>query len=56
MARPGEADRRTVLREVGDLMREEMRRRRLMQRPQFVAPDVHRDAGETEVSEAPVPV
>jgi 2-polyprenyl-6-methoxyphenol hydroxylase-like FAD-dependent oxidoreductase len=54
MVLPGGAERRTVLREVRDLMREDIRRRRLMQRPQFAAPDAHRDAGETEVAEAPV--
>ncbi|HEX3834483.1 MAG TPA: NAD(P)/FAD-dependent oxidoreductase [Solirubrobacteraceae bacterium] len=54
MVRPGGAGRRTVLREVGDLMREDLRRRRLTLRPDFVTPDAHHDAGETEVTEAPV--
>ncbi len=48
--RPG-SDRRTVLREVGDLLREDTRRRRLLRKPEFVAPDAHADAGETEVPE-----
>jgi hypothetical protein len=50
MARSG-ADRGAVLREVGDLLREDVRRRRLMQKPAFLAPDAQRDAGETEVPE-----
>jgi 2-polyprenyl-6-methoxyphenol hydroxylase-like FAD-dependent oxidoreductase len=50
MARPG-TDRRRVLREVGDLLREDLHRRRLIQKPAFVAPDTHRDAGETDVAE-----
>jgi hypothetical protein len=44
-------DRRAVLREVGELIGEDVRRRRLTRRPEFVAPDKHRDAGETDVSE-----
>jgi 2-polyprenyl-6-methoxyphenol hydroxylase-like FAD-dependent oxidoreductase len=50
LAQPG-IDRRAVLREVGELMGEDLRRRRLMLRPEFVAPDMHGDAGETNVPE-----
>jgi 2-polyprenyl-6-methoxyphenol hydroxylase-like FAD-dependent oxidoreductase len=44
-------DRRAVLREVGELIGEDLRRRRLLLRPEFVAPGMNRDAGETDVPE-----
>jgi 2-polyprenyl-6-methoxyphenol hydroxylase-like FAD-dependent oxidoreductase len=51
MAQTG-TDRRVVLREVGGLLRQDIRRRRLMRKPGFVAAEAHRDAGETEVPES----
>jgi flavin-dependent dehydrogenase len=50
VAQPG-IDRRAVLREVGELIGEDLRRRRLLLRPEFVAPGMNRDAGETDVPE-----
>jgi 2-polyprenyl-6-methoxyphenol hydroxylase-like FAD-dependent oxidoreductase len=51
MTDPG-IDRRAVLREVGELLREDIRRRRLMRKPAFVGPEAHQDAGETDVPES----
>ena len=48
MAR-GEAGRTAVLREVGQLMATDARRKRLRRKPVFVDPGAHADAGETEV-------
>jgi hypothetical protein len=48
LMRPG-ASRSQVLREVGELMRIEARRRRLMRHHEFVDTTLHADAGETEV-------
>jgi hypothetical protein len=48
MIRPG-TDRRRTLREVGELMGNEMRRQRLNRKPEFVALGADQDAGETEV-------
>src|SRR3954451_11654749 len=48
MARPG-SDRRTVLREVRELVATDAQRKRLRRRPEFVDPADHTDAGETEV-------
>jgi 2-polyprenyl-6-methoxyphenol hydroxylase-like FAD-dependent oxidoreductase len=50
MRRPA-ADRAQILRELRDLVVTDRRRRRLNRRPEFVALDEHRDAGETEVPE-----
>jgi 2-polyprenyl-6-methoxyphenol hydroxylase-like FAD-dependent oxidoreductase len=51
MAQTG-TDRRVVLREVGGLLRQDIRRRRLMRKPAFVGPEAHQDAGETDVPES----
>jgi flavin-dependent dehydrogenase len=51
LARRG-CDRRTLLREVGALVAEDARRKRLDRRPAYVAADVATDAGPTEVPEA----
>ena len=48
MAR-GEAGRTAVLREVGQLVATDARRKRLRRKPVFVDPAAHADAGETEV-------
>jgi 2-polyprenyl-6-methoxyphenol hydroxylase-like FAD-dependent oxidoreductase len=50
LRRPG-ADRGRVLREARQLVTTDSRRRRLNRRPEFVALEAHRDAGETEVAE-----
>jgi 2-polyprenyl-6-methoxyphenol hydroxylase-like FAD-dependent oxidoreductase len=50
-------DRRAVLREVGGLVAEDARRRRLNRKPVYVSPDGSVDAGDTEVDErTPAPV
>jgi 2-polyprenyl-6-methoxyphenol hydroxylase-like FAD-dependent oxidoreductase len=51
LARPG-CDRRALLREVGTLIGEDARRKRLNRRPAYVAAAVATDAGATEVPEA----
>jgi flavin-dependent dehydrogenase len=51
LARPGHG-RRALLREVGALVAEDARRRRLKRRPAYVAAAVAADAGPTEVPEA----
>jgi hypothetical protein len=48
MAQRG-ADRRAVLREVGQLVATDVRRKQLRRRPVLVDPAGHADAGETEV-------
>jgi len=45
----GDGNRTAVLREVGQLMMTDTRRKRLRRKPVFVDPVVHADAGETEV-------
>jgi len=50
LRRPG-ADRGQVLREARQLVATDGRRRRLNRRPDYVALEAHRDAGETEVAE-----
>jgi 2-polyprenyl-6-methoxyphenol hydroxylase-like FAD-dependent oxidoreductase len=54
LARSG-CDRRAVLREVGELIAVDARRKRLVRKPEFVAIDSHRDAEETEVREEVAP-
>jgi 2-polyprenyl-6-methoxyphenol hydroxylase-like FAD-dependent oxidoreductase len=51
LARRG-CDRRALMREVGVLVAEDARRKRLNRRPAYVAADVATDAGPTEVREA----
>jgi flavin-dependent dehydrogenase len=51
MTRRG-TDRRAVLRDVRELVANDLRRQRLRRHPEFVDPVVHADAGETEVPEA----
>jgi 2-polyprenyl-6-methoxyphenol hydroxylase-like FAD-dependent oxidoreductase len=48
------SDRRTVLREVGLLLKTEARRQGLRRHPAFVDATAHADAGETEVDREPV--
>lgn len=50
LTRPG-CDRRALLREVGGLIAEDTRRRRLNRRPAYVAAGASTDAGETEVAQ-----
>jgi 2-polyprenyl-6-methoxyphenol hydroxylase-like FAD-dependent oxidoreductase len=49
----GDGDRAGVLREVGQLVMTDARRKRLRRKPEFVDPVVHADAGETEVPQEP---
>lgn len=51
MVMRGDQERPAVLREVGQLVMTDTRRRRLRRRPVFVDPAAHEDAGETEVPE-----
>lgn len=53
MVARGDGDRAQVLREVGQLVTTDTRRKRLRRNPVFVDPAAHPDAGETEVPQEP---